>query len=148
MNISKIIVSGRPRSGTSLMMHLLAESGYKCLRQMTWEETLGKKRTTNDYFYEHRSFVQTGDMIYMKGYDAGKVMPGALQYLPPDEVFVIWMDRNREDVLASQRAYNRESMISLSLEEDYDQWNVDELLAPFLHMRMSYEALTTQVRPR
>ena len=142
----KIIVAGRPRSGTSLMMHLLALSGYRCLRDPGWEDGLRPARK-NAYFYEHGGFVHSGDMALMEDYDAGKVMPGAIANLPLEQVLIVWMDRNRADVLASQAAYDRASLIGRSLEEDFDQWDVEDLLAPFVHVRISYDALVSEIHP-
>jgi len=136
----KIIVAGRPRSGTSMMMRILDLSGYRCLRDMDWENKLGELRR-NRYFYEHKDFVHTGNMSLLEGYDAAKVMPGGIAGLDPERVFIIWMDREREAVLASQSAYDRGSLIGKDLGEDFDQWNVEELLAPFRHIRLSYEAV-------
>jgi hypothetical protein len=143
----KVIVAGRPRSGTSLMMHLLAMSGYRCLRDPAWEDWLRPARK-NAYFYEHGGFVHSGDMALMEGYDVGKVMPGAIKHLPPDEVVIVWMDRRKEDVIASQAAYDRQALIGRPLDEDYEQWDVDELLAPFVHVRLSYDALVSEIRPK
>ena len=144
MDKRKVIVSGRPRSGTSMMMKILDLSGYKCLRDMDWEEKIRPGRK-NEYFYEHRGLVHEGNISLLDGYDAGKVMPKALPNLPPDRVVVIWMDRDRESVVASQAAYGRDKMIKRDLYEDYDQWDVEKLLEPFAHVRLSYEALTQVV---
>lgn len=146
MSTRKLIVAGRPRSGTSLMMHLLAMSGYRCLRDLAWEDWLRPARK-NAYFYEHGGFVHSGNMALMEGYDAGKVMPGAIPNLPPKEVVIIWMDRRKEDVIASQAAYDRQALIGRPLHEDFDQWDVEALLAPFVHVRLSYDALVSEIRP-
>lgn len=122
------------------MMRLLDLSGYDCLRDLAWEEALRPARG-NEYFYEKRDFLYTGDMDYMEGFTAGKVMPPGLVGLDPDRVKVIWMDRNRESVLASQAAYKRERLIKKPLVEDYEMHDIDGLLASFVYYVMRYEAL-------
>jgi hypothetical protein len=125
-----------------MMMRILDKSGYRCLRDLEWEKKLGQERS-NDYFYEHQGFVHTGDMSLLEGYDAAKVMPKGLSGLDPLRVIVIWMDREKDAVVASQASYGRDKMIGKDLGEDYDQWDVPSLLAPFIHVRLAYEAVAS-----
>ena len=122
------------------MMRLLDVSGYTSMRDPKWEDALRKARG-NEYFYEHRDFVHSGNVTYLKGVHAGKVMISGLLQLPPPIVKVIWMDRRRASVLASQASYNRAKMINRSLEEDYDNHDVDRILSDFDHIRVQYEEL-------
>lgn len=114
-----LIVSGLPRSGTSLLMRMLDVSGYNVIRDLEVERKLSKKRS-NPYFYEHDCTL-TGQ-IPDTG-NAVKIMPWALDKLNKKGT-IVWIDRNKEDIIRSWKAYNRVKVVKTSTgdyEKDYQQ---------------------------
>ena len=99
-----IIVSGLPRSGTSMMMKMLAEGGLStvvdALRQ-------ADEDNPNGYFeIEASKSLKDGEKKWL--YDAQgkvvKVISYLLEFLPDDLSYdVIFMEREISEVLASQR---------------------------------------------
>lgn len=136
----KIIVSGRPRSGTSLMMRILDVSGYTCARDKKWEEHLGKT-ISNPYFYESKDLIK-GKLLTLKDYDAGKIMVNRLNLLKdPSKFFIIWMDRNKDSMFKSWDSYNREKFAKISNDDDYNRYNDKKILRNFDHIRINFENL-------
>ena len=99
------IVSGLPRSGTSMMMKMLEAGGIELL-------TDGVRRADADnpkgYFeYERVKALRKGDQAWLaeaRG-KAVKVISELLKWLPEEyEYRVVFMCRNIDEMLASQRA--------------------------------------------
>src|SRR5882757_5861307 len=97
------IVSGLPRSGTSLMMQMLQAGGMQLLTDGL--------RTSDEHnprgYFEHEK-VKHGrnDLSWLEqaGGKAVKVIHLLLPHLPADRNYrVIFMVRNLEEVIASQR---------------------------------------------
>ena len=99
-----IIVSGLPRSGTSMMMRMLAEGGLPVL-------TDGLRRPDSDnpkgYFeFETVRQMSDGNMEWLANSEgkAVKVISALLEYLPSDYSYkIIFLERDVHEVLASQR---------------------------------------------
>jgi hypothetical protein len=98
------IVSGLPRSGTSLMMKMLAAGGLPVL-------TDGIRQADEDnpegyYEFERVKALPKGDHAWLAEAQgkAVKVIAALLEYLPPGYTYrVIFMHRRMEEILASQR---------------------------------------------
>lgn len=98
------VVSGLPRSGTSLMMQLLVAAGCEAL-------TDGKREADEDNplgYYEHEKTLELArDVSWIPG-ARGKVVKIVAQLLPSlprDEHYhVVFMERNLSEVIASQKA--------------------------------------------
>jgi len=112
-----IVVSGLPRSGTSMMMKMLAEGGVPVLTDSLRE---ADEDNPNGYFeIELSKKLRDGvvDWIYEAPGKAVKVISYLLEFLPADLSYdVIFMDREIPEVLASQQKMlkrrNEESTIS------------------------------------
>ena len=111
-----IVVSGLPRSGTSMMMKILSEGGLlpvtDALRSADEDNPEG--------YYELETVKQmaAGNVDWLS--DAGgkvvKVISALLEYLPPGYSYkVIFMEREISEILASQRKMlarrNKESQV-------------------------------------
>jgi hypothetical protein len=99
-----IVVSGLPRSGTSMMMKMLAEGGLSIL---TDELRRADTDNPNGYFeFETVKEMSAGNVTWLA--DAGgkviKVISALLEYLPSNYFYkVIFLERDLQEVLASQR---------------------------------------------
>lgn len=101
---SIIVVSGLPRSGTSMMMAMLARGGIALL-------TDGLRAADEDnprgyYEYEPVKGLGTGDYAWLAEAQgkAVKIISYLLLKLPPSHHFrVIFMQRDLNEVIASQR---------------------------------------------
>lgn len=98
-----IIVSGLPRSGTSMMMQMLEAGGVEILCD-------GERRADDDNpkgYYELEAVKQTkDDASWLEGAPgkAVKMISQLLLDLPDDRVYrVIFMRREMSEILASQR---------------------------------------------
>ena len=98
-----IIVSGLPRSGTSMMMKILAEGGLPIIT-----DELRRADTDNpDGYYELETVKQLslGNTDWLSNADGKvvKVISALLEYLPTHyEYKVIFMERELREILASQ----------------------------------------------
>lgn len=97
------IVSGLPRSGTSMMMRMLEAGGMEAL-------TDGIRTTDEDNPKGYYEFERVKQIEHDKGWledargKAVKMIAALLKHLPPEYRYeVIFMRRNIEEVLASQR---------------------------------------------
>jgi len=98
------VVSGLPRSGTSLMMKMLEAGGMPAV-------TDGLRAADDDnprgyYELERVKQLPRGDVAWLPGArgKAVKIISALLEHLPPDYDYrVIFMRRRMEEVLASQR---------------------------------------------
>jgi LPS sulfotransferase NodH len=99
-----IVVSGLPRSGTSMMMKILAEAGVPIVT-----DELRRADTDNpNGYYELEAVKQmsAGNLAWLAGAGgkAVKVISSLLEYLPAQYSYqIIFMERETREVLASQR---------------------------------------------
>jgi hypothetical protein len=99
-----VIVSGLPRSGTSMMMKMLVEGGLQAV-------TDGLRQADNDnpngYFeFEAVKEMTQGNLTWMDGANGKvvKVISSLLEYLPPQHSYkILFMERELSEVLASQQ---------------------------------------------
>jgi hypothetical protein len=111
-----IIVSGLPRSGTSMMMKMLAEGG---LPIVTDKIRVADDDNPNGYFeWEIVKLLPQGKFTWLQ--DAGgkvvKVISSLLEYLPSEYTYkVIFMERDLNEILTSQQKMlvNRHEVSSL-----------------------------------
>lgn len=99
-----IVVSGLPRSGTSMMMKILAEGG---LSIVTDELRTADEDNPNGY-YELETVKQlpTGNAEWLSnaGGKVVKVISALLEHLPTQHSYqIIFMEREIKEILASQR---------------------------------------------
>lgn len=99
-----IIVSGLPRSGTSMMMRMLAEGGVPVL---TDEHRRADDDNPNGYFeLEVVRQLKDGEIDWLKEANGKvvKVISSLLEYLPHDHQYkIIFMERDSSETLASQK---------------------------------------------
>ena len=115
-----IVVSGLPRSGTSMMMKILAEGG---LTIVTDAIRGADDDNPNGYFeLEVVKSLPQGNITWLQG--AGgkvvKVIASLLEYLPSDFTYkVLFMERDLNEILASQQKMliNRNEVSSLENSE-------------------------------
>lgn len=103
-NMDVIVVSGLPRSGTSLMMQMLAAAHIEVLTDHVREADHNNPR--GYYEYERVKALANGDGDWLKDArgKAVKVVSPLLQYLPPDYSYrVIFMQRDVQEILQSQQ---------------------------------------------
>jgi len=99
-----VVVSGLPRSGTSMMMKILAEGGLPIVSD---EEREADEDNPNGYFeIELSKKLKDGEINWI--YDAQgkvvKVISYLLEFMPDDLNYdVIFMDREISEILASQK---------------------------------------------
>jgi hypothetical protein len=98
------IVSGLPRSGTSLMMRMLETGGLPILTDNLRSADIDNPH--GYYEFERVKQLEKGDTTWLgtAGGKAVKVISALLHSLPPDRsYYVIFMMRDLNEVLASQR---------------------------------------------
>jgi hypothetical protein len=99
-----VVVSGLPRSGTSMMMKILSEGG---LPIVTDELREADPDNPNGYFeLETVKKMSAGNTAWVAeaGGKAVKVISALLEYLPAGYTYkVIFMEREIQEILASQR---------------------------------------------
>ena len=99
-----VIVSGLPRSGTSMMMKMLAEGGLPVL---TDELRRADDDNPNGYFeLEVVRKLKEGNFEWLEGAHGKvvKVISALLEHLPPQYSYkIIFMEREPREVLASQK---------------------------------------------
>jgi argonaute-like protein implicated in RNA metabolism and viral defense len=99
-----VIVSGLPRSGTSMMMKMLEVGGIAPLTDEI--RTADKDNPKGYYEFERVKKLDEGDVVWLDqaGGKAVKVISALLKHLPPGYTYkVIFMQRRMEEILASQR---------------------------------------------
>lgn len=98
------VVSGLPRSGTSMMMRMLAEGGLPII---TDEHRRADDDNPNGYFeLEVVRQLKDGNAAWLKEMNGKgvKVISALLEYLPPDYHYkIIFMERDPKETLASQK---------------------------------------------
>jgi len=101
---SVIVVSGLPRSGTSMMMRMLAEGGLSIL---TDERRRADDDNPNGYFeLELVKQLKEHDSAWLKEASGKvvKVISSLLEYLPDQYHYkIIFMERDFRETLASQK---------------------------------------------
>jgi hypothetical protein len=99
-----IVVSGLPRSGTSMMMNMLAAGGIPILDD---QQRTADADNPNGYFeWERVKKLPQGDLGWLKDAQgkAVKVISALLEHLPEGYTYkVIFMQRALPEILASQR---------------------------------------------
>ena len=99
-----IIVSGLPRSGTSMMMKMLAEGGLNILTDAIRN---ADDDNPNGYFeLEIVKLLHEGNFTWLQnaGGKVVKVISSLLEYLPSEFTYkVIFMERELKEILASQK---------------------------------------------
>lgn len=99
-----VVVSGLPRSGTSMMMKMLEAGGLPVLSD--FRRTADDDNPEGYYEFERVKALDKGDTAWV-GQAHGKVVKvisALLEHLPPGHVYrVIFMHRRIEEVLASQQ---------------------------------------------
>jgi hypothetical protein len=99
-----IVVSGLPRSGTSLMMNMLRAGGVPIV---TDEQRTADDDNPRGYFeLERVKQMSKGDVAWVDEApgQAVKVISALLEHLPPTHTYrVLFMQRRLPEVLASQR---------------------------------------------
>ncbi len=99
-----VIVSGLPRSGTSMMMKMLEAGGIPPLTDKI--RTADEDNPKGYYEFERVKKLDKGDTAWVAAAQGKsvKVISALLKYLPADfEYKVIFMRRRTEEILASQK---------------------------------------------
>ena len=99
-----IVVSGLPRSGTSMMMKMLEAGGLEVV-------TDHQRRPNEDnpqgyYEFERVKKLPEGDTQWLKDAEGKvvKIISALLMHLPPDHTYkILFMRRSMEEILASQK---------------------------------------------
>ena len=98
------IVSGLPRSGTSMMMKMLEAGGLEILTDNI--RTADDDNLQGYYEFERVKQLREGDIHWMAEAQGKvvKVISALLEYLPKDQHYkIIFMEREMTEILASQR---------------------------------------------
>lgn len=98
------VVSGLPRSGTSMLMKVLEAGGSPVLTDRI--RSADEDNPKGYYEYERVKRMPDGDIEWLSGAHgkAVKVISALLEYLPDDYHYkVVFMHRNMDEILASQR---------------------------------------------
>ena len=99
-----IVVSGLPRSGTSLMMKMLEAGGLPVMQDGIREAD--RDNPKGYYEFERVKQIDKGDTAWMAEAQGKvvKIISALLKHMPPEyEYRVIFMRRHMKEVLASQR---------------------------------------------
>ena len=99
-----LLVSGLPRSGTSMMMKMLEAGGMPPLTDNI--RTADADNPKGYYEFERAKKLREGDQEWLKdvGSRAVKIISALLEYLPSDYRYkVIFMRRAMPEILASQK---------------------------------------------
>lgn len=158
-----IIVSGLPRSGTSMMMKMLAEGGIPII---TDEIRNADEDNPNGYYeFEPVKELINHQNKWLTGSNgkAIKIISTLLEYLPADQHYkVIFMERDINEVLASQQKMlarrNEEAGINdEAMRQQFEQhlkvikyWlgrqpNIDVLYIEYNRMVVNAEAYCAQI---
>ena len=98
------VVSGLPRSGTSMMMQILHAGGMEILTDQ--QRTADDDNPKGYYELERVKKMKEGDVTWVResGGKVIKVISALLEYLPRDLSYkVIFMHRKMDEILASQK---------------------------------------------
>jgi hypothetical protein len=140
-----IIVSGLPRSGTSMMMRMLAEGGLPII---TDELRHADGDNPNGYFeLEVVRQLKEGNSTWLKEMNGKgvKVISALLEYLPQEYQYkIIFMERDYQETLASQKKMldHRRQTSKLSDEEMEQQFQTHlAAMKPWLVRQPNMEVL-------
>ena len=135
-----VVVSGLPRSGTSMMMKMLEAGGLSLLTDHI--RTPDEDNPRGYYEFERVKQLPKGDVLWVAEAvgRAVKVISALLEHLPPTYHYkVIFMNRNLQEVLASQRK------MLLRRGEDPDRIDEEEMARLFTkHLRQVKKWLAQQ----
>ena len=98
------IVSGLPRSGTSMMMKMLEAGGLRILTDNI--RTADDDNLQGYYEFERVKQLKEGDIDWLKDAEGSvvKVISALLEHLPAGQQYkVIFMEREMMEILSSQR---------------------------------------------
>ena len=98
------LVSGLPRSGTSMMMKMLEAGGLEILTDNI--RAADDDNLQGYYEFERVKRLREGDVLWVSEAQGKvvKVISALLEYLPNDQQYkVIFMEREMTEILASQR---------------------------------------------
>jgi hypothetical protein len=140
-----IVVSGLPRSGTSMMMKILAEGGLPLVAD---QSRTADEDNPNGYFeLEVVKQMSAGNIEWLAdaGGKAVKVISGLLEHLPQEYSYkVIFMEREIKEILASQRkmlGHRNEELKSNDVEIEQQFQRHLSALKPWLARRPNMEVL-------
>lgn len=114
-NEAVIVVSGLPRSGTSMMMKMLEAGGISIIKDDLRQAD--ENNPKGYYEFERVKKLKDGDVAWLENANgkAVKVISALLEHLPAGHRYkVIFMRRKTEEILASQK----EMLIRLGEEPD------------------------------
>jgi hypothetical protein len=135
-----IVVSGLPRSGTSMMMKMLEAGGVPPLTDR--QRTADADNPKGYYEFERVKQLDKGDAGWLPQAEGKvvKVISALLKHLPTDYRYkVIFMERHMPEILASQRK------MLIRRQEDADETDDAQMAALFeKHMSGIKQWLATQ----
>jgi hypothetical protein len=140
-----IVVSGLPRSGTSMMMKILAEGGLSAVAD---QSRTADEDNPNGYFeLDLVKRMSEGNIEWLA--DARgkvvKVISGLLEHLPQEYSYkVIFMEREINEILVSQRkmlAHRNEELKTSDIEIEQQFQRHLSALRPWLARRPNMEVL-------
>jgi LPS sulfotransferase NodH len=148
-----VVVSGLPRSGTSMMMKMLQAGG---LELVTDSIRNADDDNPNGYFeFERVKQMSAGDRTWLDGAmgKVVKVISALLEYLPSDCSYkIIFMEREIKEVLASQKKMldHRKETSTISDEEMAEQYRAHlKAVKPWLarqpHMEVLYVGYNSMI---
>jgi len=121
-----IVVSGLPRSGTSMLMKMLEAGGIPPLTDSI--RTADDDNPKGYYEFERVKAMDKGDTAWVADAEgkAVKVISALLKYLPPDYQYqIIYIQRSMPEILASQRK------MLIRRGEDPDKMDDEQMAALF-----------------
>ena len=140
-----VVVSGLPRSGTSMMMKILAEGGLPVVSD---QSRTADEDNPNGYFeLELVKQMSEGNVEWLTGASGKvvKVISGLLEHLPQEYSYkVIFMEREIKEILASQRkmlAHRNEELKATDVEIEKQFQRHMSALKPWLARRPNMEVL-------
>jgi hypothetical protein len=148
-----VVVSGLPRSGTSMMMKMLQAGG---LELVTDSIRNADDDNPNGYFeFERVKQMSAGDRTWLDkaGGKVVKVISALLEHLPSDRSYkIIFMEREIKEVLASQKKMldHRKETSTISDDEMSEQYRAHlKAVKPWLarqpHMEVLYVGYNTMM---
>ena len=149
-----IVVSGLPRSGTSLMMQMLKAGGIELLID---EVRVPDIHNTNGYFeYQPvKTLAHENNWLELAKGKAVKIIVHLLKFLPPDYYYkVILMERNMTEIIASQQKMLGKDpgiypvRIAQSFEKELEKAKIWADKEPYVHkLNISYNNLIKHAEP-
>lgn len=125
-----VVVSGLPRSGTSMMMKMLADGG---LPSLTDQIRNADEDNPNGYYeFEPVKQLASGQQQWLADADGKvvKIISALLEYLPSQHTYkVIFMERQIKEILASQQKMLSRRNEKSSIEDAAMQTQFEQHLA-------------------